>query len=155
MAIPETFKAAVVPKAGAQHVVVDKSLSDPGPDEVGIKVTATAINPADWKFRDTKSFIPGYPAVLGSDAAGEIAAIGANVSGLAVGDRVFFQGTFAEGNQSSTFQQYCKMPANLVARTPGSTSDEEAATVQLALMAVVTAFYDSTVSRAKRTIDMI
>lgn len=151
MPVPKTFRAAVVPNAGAQHIVVDRSLSALAPDEVGIKVTATAINPADWKFRDTNSFIPGYPAVLGSDAAGEIAAVGADVSGFTVGDRVFFQGITAEGNQSSTFQQYCKMPVSLISRTPGNTSDEEAAVVQLATMAAVTAYYDGTVSRAQGT----
>jgi NADPH:quinone reductase-like Zn-dependent oxidoreductase len=111
-----------------------------GPQEVGIKITATAINPVDHKMRDHDAFIKEYPAVLGSDAAGVVAAIGTDVEGLSVGDRVFFQGII--GNyDSSTFQQYCKMPAELLSRTPGNISDEEASGVMLATMAVVTAFY--------------
>lgn len=149
MPVPAFFKAAVLPSPGARHIVTTRSLSALAPDEVAIKITATAINPADWKFRDLDQFIPEYPAVLGSDAAGEIAAAGANVTDFVVGDRVFFQGIIlgaeAPGYQSSTFQQYCRMPARLIAKTPGNISDEEAAGIQLATMAAVTALYDNTV----------
>jgi NADPH:quinone reductase-like Zn-dependent oxidoreductase len=142
MQVPRSFKAAVVHEAGAQNLVSDRSLEHLGSGEVGIKITATAINPVDWKMRDHNLFISEYPAVLGSDAAGVIAAIGPDVSGLTVGDRVFFQGII--GNyDSSTFQQYCKMPAALVSKTPSNITDEQAASISLATMAVVTAFYDS------------
>lgn len=143
MAVPETFKAAVVPTPGAQHEVTDRSLAALAPGEVAIKITATAINPVDWKIRDYKVFIKDYPAVLGSDAAGEIAAVGPEVTGFSVGDRVFFQGII--GNyDASTFQQYCKLPAALVSRTPSSITDDQAATVMLATVAVTTGFYDKT-----------
>ncbi|KAI1848254.1 hypothetical protein JX266_005967 [Neoarthrinium moseri] len=141
MSVPKTFKAAVVPEPGAQHVTSERSLGPLQPSEVAIKITATAINPVDWKIRDYKVFIKDYPAVLGSDAAGEIAAVGSEVSNFAVGDRVFFQGII--GNyDASTFQQYCKMPAALVAKTPKNISDDEAGGVSLATVAVVTGFYD-------------
>lgn len=146
MAVPETFKAAVIPQFGAQNVVTSRSLPPIEPDEVSIKITATAINPIDWKMQETGAFIPEYPAVLGSEAAGEIVQVGSNVSDLTVGDRVFFQGILDKGYASSTFQQYCKMPAVLVSKTPDNISDEQAAGVQLATMAVTVAFYDSTVS---------
>lgn len=81
--------------------------------------------------------------MLGSDAAGEIAAVGPEVTGFKEGDRVFFQGII--GNyDASTFQQYCKMPAALVAKTPGTITDDEAAGVSLATVCVTTAFYDTT-----------
>lgn len=146
MSLPTSFKAAVVPHAKAQHAVTERSLSALAADEVAVRVTATAINPADWKFRDQDAFIPEYPAVVGTDAAGEVVAVGADVRNFVVGERVFFQGTLEKGYPSSTFQQYCKMPASLLARTPSAISDEQAAGIQLATMAVVTGFYDSTVS---------
>lgn len=144
MSVPESHKAAVVPEPGAKHVVADRSLPTLGSGEVAIKITATAINPVDWKIRDYKVFIKEYPAVLGSDAAGIIAAVGPDVSDdLSVGDRVFFQGII--GNyDASTFQQYCKMPAALVAKTPNNISDDEAAGIMLASVAVLTAYYDKT-----------
>lgn len=143
MSVPESHKAAVVPEPGAKNVVADRSLSALSPGEVAIKITATAINPVDWKLRDYRIFIDKYPAVLGSDAAGSIAAVGPDVTNVAVGDRVFFQGII--GNyDASTFQQYCKIPAPLVAKTPKSITDDEAAGIMLASVAVLTAYYDKT-----------
>ena len=140
MSLPSTFQGCEVLTPKAQLSLVQRSLPALGPNEVGIKVTATAINPVDHKMRDQDAFIKEYPAVLGSDAAGVVVAVGPDVKELWVGYRVFFQGII--GNyDSSTFQQYCKMPAELVSKTPKNISDEEAAGIMLATMAVVTAFY--------------
>lgn len=141
MGVPATFKAAVVPEPGAQHAVQDRSLPPLEAGEVAIKVTATAINPVDWKIRDYKVFIKDYPAVLGSDAAGEIAAVGSGVTNFSEGDRVFFQGIIGKYD-SSTFQQYVKMPAELVGKTPKNISDDAAGGISLATVAVLTGFYD-------------
>lgn len=143
MSVPDKFKAATVPKPTAQHVVTDRELSPLSAGEVAIKITATAINPVDWKMRDYNVFIKEFPAVLGSDAAGTIAAVGPDVTNFAVGDRVFFQGIISNYD-SSTFQQYCKMPASLVAKTPGNITDDQAAGVSLATVAVLTGYYDTT-----------
>jgi NADPH:quinone reductase-like Zn-dependent oxidoreductase len=141
MGVPETFKAAVVPEPKAQITVVDRSLAPLEKGEIAIQVTATAINPVDWKMRDYNFFIKEYPAVLGSDAAGKVVAVGPEVSGFSVGDRVFFQGII--GNyDATTFQQYVKMPAALVGKTPSNISDDEAGGATLALIAGVVAFYD-------------
>jgi NADPH:quinone reductase-like Zn-dependent oxidoreductase len=140
MSVPSTFQGCEIPTPKAPLSVVQRSLPSLGRNEVGIKITATAINPVDHKMRDHDTFIKEYPAVLGSDAAGVVAAIGSDVKELCVGDRVFFQGII--GNyDSSTFQQYCTMPTELVSKTPENISDEEAAGIMLATMAVVTAFY--------------
>lgn len=143
MASPSTFKAALLHEGSSNHTITERSLAALGADEVQIKITATAINPVDWKIRDTGFFLKTFPAVLGSDAAGEIAAVGSKVSNFTVGDRVFFQGIV--GNyDASTFQQYCKMPAALVAKTPDSISDDQAAGISLATIAAVTGLYDKT-----------
>ncbi|GKZ26263.1 hypothetical protein AbraIFM66951_005516 [Aspergillus brasiliensis] len=140
MSSPLSYIAAVVPEPKAGHVVRSRALETLGSGEISIRITATAINPVDWKMRDYDAFITEYPAILGSDAAGQVAAVGSDVSDFEPGDRVFFQGII--GNYaSSTFQQYCKMPAALVSKTPKNISDEQAAGVSLATMAVVTAFY--------------
>ncbi|KAK2611690.1 hypothetical protein N8I77_005018 [Diaporthe amygdali] len=141
MTVPSTFKAATFSAPGVRHTVTDVSLPALKPGEVAIKVTATAINPVDWKVHETGVFLPGYPAVLGSDAAGEIAAVGPDVEGFEVGTRVFFQGII--GNyESSTFQQYTNMPAALISRTPSNISDDQAAGIHLGTVAAVTALYD-------------
>lgn len=143
--VPASFKAATLPSPLGRHTVSERALAPLEPGEVAIKITATAINPVDWKIRDQGILIgtdpAKFPAVLGSDAAGEVVAVGAGAEDrFSVGDRVFFQGILTRYDYC-TFQQYCKMPAELVSHTPRGTSDEEAAGVQLALMAVVTGFY--------------
>ncbi|KAM0433869.1 hypothetical protein ACHAPT_003812 [Fusarium lateritium] len=143
MSLPTTFKAATVAGKGEKHVTSERSLSPLNSGEVAIKITATAINPVDWKIRDYGAFVKEWPTVLGSDAAGEVVALGPDTSRLSVGDRVFFQGIL--GNiESTTFQQYCKMPEALLVKTPESISDDQAASIQLTTVAAVTAFYDKT-----------
>ncbi|PYH42541.1 zinc-binding alcohol dehydrogenase family protein [Aspergillus saccharolyticus JOP 1030-1] len=143
MSLPTTYKAAVLPAPYAQHTIEDRTLPTLEANQVAIKITATAVNPVDWKIRDYNVFLKTYPAVLGSDAAGEIVAIGPSVTSHAVGDRVFFQGIIGH-YPASTFQQYCVMPAELVATTPAGISDDQAAGISLASVAVVTGFYDQT-----------
>jgi NADPH:quinone reductase-like Zn-dependent oxidoreductase len=140
MSLPSNFQGCEILTPKAQSSLVQRRLSALGPNEVGVKITATAINPVDHKMRDNDAFVKSYPAVLGSDAAGVVVAVGLDVKGLQVGERVFFQGII--GNyDSSTFQQYCKMPAELLSKTPTNISDEEASGIMLATMAAVTAFY--------------
>lgn len=144
MPVPSTFKAATFAAPGARHTIADVSLPALESGEVAIKVTATAINPVDWKVHENGVFLPGYPAILGSDAAGEIAALGPDVEGFEVGTRVFFQGIIGKYT-SSTFQQYTNMPAALVSKTPSNISDDQAAGVHLGTVAGVASLYDKSV----------
>ncbi|CBF80320.1 hypothetical protein AN8330.2 [Aspergillus nidulans FGSC A4] len=143
MSVPSSFRAALLHEKSPEHTIAERSLGPLGSDEVAIKVTATAINPVDWKIRDYSVFLTSYPAVLGSDAAGEVVAVGDSVQNLAVGDRVFFQGII-RNYDASTFQQYCKMPAELVGKTPKAISDQQAAGISLATIAGITGLYDKT-----------
>jgi aryl-alcohol dehydrogenase len=62
-------------------------VGDPRPGEVLIKVQASGICHTDLAMRDQTFPVP-QPIVLGHEGAGEVAAVGAGVSGLAVGDHV-------------------------------------------------------------------
>ena len=53
-----------------------------------VKVHAAALNPVDWKIQKYGIFIETFPAILGSDVAGEVVELGAGVSSFKVGDRV-------------------------------------------------------------------
>ncbi|MDB6443748.1 NADP-dependent oxidoreductase [Pseudomonas sp. 21TX0197] len=64
----------------------------PGQGEVLIEVAGSGVNPVDWKVLSgaMKAFIPlQLPYTPGVEVAGRVAAVGENVSGLAVGDEVF------------------------------------------------------------------
>jgi NADPH:quinone reductase-like Zn-dependent oxidoreductase len=133
MSSPSKHRAAYISAQGEAPQISERTLGELKPDEVAIKISATAINPVDWKIR----------AILGSDGSGTVAAIGKDVSGFNVGERVFFQSGYGD-DDVSTFQEYIKIPAEIVAKTPKNISSEEASGIVLASMAAATAYYDST-----------
>jgi len=60
----------------------------PGPNDVVVKNHAVAVNPVDWKIQASGLFVTKYPNVLGTDIAGEIVEVGAEVKDFKKGDRV-------------------------------------------------------------------
>jgi NADPH:quinone reductase-like Zn-dependent oxidoreductase len=86
------MKAVVVPRYGGPEVlelVPDYPDPVPGPDQVVVRVRATALNRLDLFVREG---IPALkltlPHILGCDAAGEIAEVGSDVTDLEAGERV-------------------------------------------------------------------
>src|SRR5271167_2369791 len=83
---------------------IDKPI--PGDDEVLIKVRAASVNPLDWKLMKGGPFIVrlllgvGKPKIRrpGVDVAGQVEAVGRNVTQFKPGDNVFGtgRGAFAE-----------------------------------------------------------
>jgi NADPH2:quinone reductase len=62
----------------------------PGPREALIRHTAVGLNYIDLHHRTGRYALPHYPSPIGLEAAGVIEAVGAEVRGLAVGDRVAY-----------------------------------------------------------------
>jgi NADPH:quinone reductase-like Zn-dependent oxidoreductase len=63
----------------------------PGPRQIKVKVAGASINPIDWKIRrgELRVMLPLHlPTILGRDVAGEVVAVGADVTEFAPGDRV-------------------------------------------------------------------
>jgi NADPH:quinone reductase-like Zn-dependent oxidoreductase len=92
-----------------------------GPGQVRIQVHAAGVNPMDWKIRSgmVASVMPvEFPHVPGLDASGVVDELGEGVTDVAVGDRVF-------GNGSATTAEFAVLKR--YARIPDSTSFEEAA----------------------------
>jgi NADPH:quinone reductase-like Zn-dependent oxidoreductase len=76
-----------------------------GPRDILVGVRAAGLNPVDFKFRQGKLraiLRPKLPFVLGNELAGEVIAVGSDVTRFRVGDRVFARvakdraGAFAE-----------------------------------------------------------
>jgi NADPH:quinone reductase-like Zn-dependent oxidoreductase len=55
---------------------------------VVVKVYCVAVNPIDWIMQDTDIFGAKYPAIFGSDLAGEVVETGEGVGSLRVGQKV-------------------------------------------------------------------
>lgn len=86
--MPSTHKALVLEKKFGEYAVADVATPKPGPGEILVKVHAAALNPFDWKIQKYGIFVETFPAILGSDVAGEISGLGEGVSGFKIGDRV-------------------------------------------------------------------
>ena len=70
----------------------------PGTGEVQIRVKAVALNHLDlWGFRGMAFAKRKLPLIVGAEAAGEIAAVGPDVSGFKTGDPVVMYGALTCG----------------------------------------------------------
>ncbi|MBL7499002.1 NADP-dependent oxidoreductase [Frankia sp. CNm7] len=86
------MRAVAFPRFGAAPEIVDLPVPEPGPGEVLVRVRASSINGFDLGVLG--GFLKGvyeyeFPVVLGKDFAGVVAAVGAGVSAVDVGDEVF------------------------------------------------------------------
>ncbi|KAK1235924.1 hypothetical protein PQX77_000834 [Marasmius sp. AFHP31] len=128
-------KALLLTSKKGPLVVGNRPIPKPGKGEVLVKVKAAGLNPVDWKIQELGIFIPedGYPAVLGTDIAGDIVEVGEGVdqAGLSKGTRVYFQGSYSSSNKAG-FQQYCTIAADMVAKIPSNLSYSQAASIPVA-----------------------
>nr|WP_315096927.1 quinone oxidoreductase [uncultured Cellulomonas sp.] len=86
--------------AGGPDVLelVDLPDPEPGPDQLLVRVSAAGVNFIDT-YRRSGTYPVPFPHVVGSEGAGEVVAVGAEVSEIAVGDRVAWSsapGSYAE-----------------------------------------------------------
>ena len=77
-------------------VPVDLPDPEPGPGEARVDLVAAAVNRRDWWIR--KGGKATLPAVLGSDGAGVISAVGSGVENVEVGDEVVINPSLGWGD---------------------------------------------------------
>jgi len=65
---------------------------EPGPGEALVRHAAVGLNYIDVYFRTGLYKAPTMPLIIGQEGAGTVVALGANVTSLAVGDRVAYAG---------------------------------------------------------------
>ncbi|TAJ22187.1 MAG: NADPH:quinone reductase [Nitrospirae bacterium] len=89
------MKAIRVHQFGEPDVMKLETVSDPqpGPGEVLVRIKAAGVNPVDTYIRVGAYTKPPLPYTPGMDAAGTVDAVGNEVRGLKVGDRVYTSGT--------------------------------------------------------------
>ena len=113
----------------------------PGPDEVIVRVAATAVNYHDIF---TRRGMPGIkiplPVVVGSDIAGTIIRVGSDVVDWLVGDRVVIDPVLRDSKRSGMLgevadggrAELCLVPASQLIPVPATVSLEHAASLPLA-----------------------
>jgi NADPH:quinone reductase-like Zn-dependent oxidoreductase len=130
------MKAVVHTKYGPADVqhIEDIPVPTPAADELLVKVHATTVNRTDSGFRTGRPIIvrpfSGFfrprRRVLGSELAGEVVAVGADVTRFTVGDRVFGSVADRFGAHAEFMLTREKAP---IATVPEGFSFEEAASV--------------------------
>lgn len=118
--------------APGQIGVIEESIPEPGPGEVQIEVTHTAISPGSNVYIfQTGSYTGewlGTPQDCGYMGSGVITKLGDGVESLAIGDRVAVNGI--------GHQEYAVAPARRAQRIPESVSSEAASASYLSGWAV-------------------
>lgn len=102
-----------------------------GPRQLLIRVRAAGINPADIKVRNgSRPDVPEtFPMALGREAAGTVLAIGAGVTGFAVGEEVF--GATAAG--TGALAEQVLLTADSTAHRPDAVAADVAASIPVSL----------------------
>ncbi|MGI2032402.1 zinc-binding alcohol dehydrogenase family protein [Rhizobium panacihumi] len=132
----ENPQAAWQKEPGRTLAVEPVIIPHPASREILVRNHAVAINPLDWLLQDD-ALLPwlDYPAILGSDIAGEVVAVGDGVTRFRPGDRVLGQAVGTTINQPSqgAFQTHTAVFENMAAPIPASMSYVDAAVLPLGL----------------------
>ena len=112
------------------HALEDLDLPapQPGPRDLLVRVKAVSVNPVDTKIRRNRAPKPGQPEVLGWDAVGIVEGLGADVTGFAKGDRVFYAGSITRPGANSELHV---VDERIVAKAPATLEDGQAAALPL------------------------
>ena len=114
----------------------DTAVPDPGPQQLLVRVRAAGLNRGEFLKGGLHN--PGAIKAVGTEAAGEVFRMGADVKSFAVGDRVM-------GRMAGAFAEYALVDAGEAMAVPECLSWEEAASIPLTFHVV----YDMLVLQGK------
>lgn len=101
-------------------------VGEPGPGQVRLKQTAVGLNYIDTYHRTGLYKLPSLPAILGSEGAGIVDAVGPGVTDLHVGDRVAYAGA-----PVGAYTEARLYPADRLVPIPQGIDDKTAAAMML------------------------
>lgn len=132
------MKALLTDRERDRPVMVPGEAVDlrPAPNELLVKVEATALNRAD--LLQKKGHYPpreGAPYILGLEMSGVVAEVGAECTRFSLGDRVF--GLLPGGG----YAEYCTIPEGHAFHLPKELSYEEAAAIPEVFLTAWQALY--------------
>jgi NADPH2:quinone reductase len=134
------MRAIVVRQFGEPDVMKLEQVEDPrpGPGEVLVRARASGVNPVDTYVRSGNyANLPPLPYTPGADAAGEVAALGEGVAGLAVGQRVYVTAA-----RPGSYAELLAAPRERVFALPDPLSFEQGAAVGVPYATAYRAIHD-------------
>ncbi|MFJ8541947.1 zinc-binding alcohol dehydrogenase family protein [Streptomyces sp. NPDC093586] len=137
-----------LPKPGARFEVGPAPYTPPAANEVVVRARAIAVNPVDgipgFLYRVVVPWLT-FPAVVGSDVAGEVVEVGTGVTRLRPGDRVLGHAFGVEKSQNrpaeGAFQHYVVLMQHMVSPIPDALSFTQAAVLPLTLSTAATGMF--------------
>ena len=116
--LPQLMRAAVVDAPGPANVLQVKNVALPSLPRnhvmIALEYAGVGIWDAEQRAGSFGKIKPG--TILGADGSGTIAAVGSDVKGFSVGDRVY---SYSYGNSSGGFYaEYVSVPADRVGLVP-------------------------------------
>jgi NADPH:quinone reductase len=120
------MKAIQIKQTGGPEVMelVDLPVPQPKPNEAVVKIQVAGVNFIDVYNRQGHYKVP-LPFVPGQEAAGVVSAVGADVKGVAVGDRVAYTTVLG------SYAEYAAVPADRLVKIPAGINEREAAAAML------------------------
>jgi len=134
------MRAIVYDRYGPPEVLRIEEVERPVPkeDEILVKIHASTVNRSDCAYRAAKPFVSRAftglrrpkRRVPGSELAGEVAAVGEDVTEFQVGDRVFGVYPFLNDPRPGAYAEFMAIPEQApLTQMPASLSFEEAASI--------------------------
>src|SRR5579884_613320 len=121
------MKAVRIHKTGGPEVLTyeDAPQPTPGPHDAVIRIEAIGVNFIDVYFRSGVYKVPAFPYTPGMEAAGTVFDVGANVNGLAKGDRV------AYAMNAGAYAEYAVVPVWKLVKLPHAVDFKQGAATML------------------------
>lgn len=129
------FAAWLTHPKSEQLEVGPAPLWTPGENEILLKNHALAVNPIDSSIQ-MFAYVPlDYPTILGHDVAGEVTAVGPNVSRFKEGDRVIGStaGLATKRHGDNGFQAFSILKTNMCSKIPDDLSYANGVVIPLGL----------------------
>jgi NADPH:quinone reductase len=132
------MKAIQVTRFGGPEVLeyADLPTPSPKPNEALVKINAAGINFIDVYNREGRYKVQ-LPFVIGQEAAGAVAEVGAGVTAFRPGDRVAYT------NLLGAYAEYAAVPADRLVKIPDGVDDRHAAAAMLQGMTAHYLAYDT------------
>src|SRR5258706_8430892 len=133
------MKAVIIKEKGSFENILVEEINKPviQPDEILVRVNAAGANPVDWKVVLNGVF--AMPLILGSDIAGVIESVGADIKNYKAGDEIIGS---LQWDKQSAYAEYVATKEKYITHKPKNLSLLESAAVPLASLTAWQALFD-------------
>jgi len=149
------MRAIRVHQLGGPEVLAIETIPDPSPGagEILVRVRAAGVNPVD-AYIHTGNYArkPPLPYTPGFDGAGEVEAVGAGVTGVKAGDRVYIAGPGQTIAGAGTYAERAICLPSQVHPLPARTSFAQGAALGVPYCTAYRALFQRTHARAGETV---